>query len=97
MEKLVEKGYIRSIGVSNFGVQMLWDLFSYCKYKPVVNEIEIHPLFTNNHLIKYCKDNNVMPISYCPIARGANSKKNSNILENKLIKQLGAKYGKSPA
>lgn len=44
METLVEKGLTKSIGVSNFGVQMIWDMLSYAKIKPVVNEIELHPL-----------------------------------------------------
>jgi aldehyde reductase len=37
MEALVEKGLTKSIGVSNFNVQMLWDLMSYAFIKPVVN------------------------------------------------------------
>lgn len=37
MEKLVAKGLTRSIGISNFTVQMIWDLLCYCKIKPVVN------------------------------------------------------------
>jgi len=37
MEALVEKGLTKSIGVSNFNTQLLWDLMSYCKIKPVVN------------------------------------------------------------
>ena len=44
MEALVEKGLTKSIGVSNFNVQMVWDMLSYAKIKPVVNEVELHPL-----------------------------------------------------
>jgi len=37
MEALVDKGLTKSIGVSNFNAQIIWDLLSYCKIKPVVN------------------------------------------------------------
>jgi len=43
MEALVEKGLVKSIGVSNFNVQSLWDLLAYAKIPPVVNEVELHP------------------------------------------------------
>lgn len=37
MEALVAKGLAKSIGVSNFNVQLLWDLLSYCQIKPAAN------------------------------------------------------------
>ena len=37
MESLVAKGLTKSIGVSNFNTQLLWDLLTYCKIKPAVN------------------------------------------------------------
>jgi len=43
MEACVQKGLTKSIGVCNFGVQLLLDLLSYAQIKPVVNQIEIHP------------------------------------------------------
>jgi D-xylose reductase len=42
MEKMVEKGLVKSIGVCNFGVQLLLDLLCYAKIKPVMNQIEFH-------------------------------------------------------
>lgn len=46
MEATIASGQAKSIGVSNFGVQLIWDLLSYAKIQPAVNEIEIHPLLT---------------------------------------------------
>lgn len=37
MEALVDKGLVKSLGVSNFNGQMLRDLLCYAKHKPVVN------------------------------------------------------------
>ena len=55
MEALVEKGLVKNIGVSNFSIQVTWDMLSYANIKPVINEIEIHPLNTNEKLVKYLK------------------------------------------
>jgi D-xylose reductase len=38
MEKLVDAGLVRNIGISNFNVQSVLDLLAYCKYKPAVLE-----------------------------------------------------------
>lgn len=43
MEDLVRQGYTKSIGVSNFNVQSLVDMLTYCEIKPVCNQVELHP------------------------------------------------------
>jgi diketogulonate reductase-like aldo/keto reductase len=44
MESLVDKGLVKTIGVSNFGVQLMWDMLSYARILPACNEIELHPM-----------------------------------------------------
>jgi diketogulonate reductase-like aldo/keto reductase len=56
MEALVDKGLVRNIGVSNFNVQLLWDMISYARIKPTHNEVELHPLNTQEKLVKFMKD-----------------------------------------
>jgi len=97
MEALVEKGLAKSIGLSNFNVQMMWDLLSYCKIKPVANEIEINPYIAQTELVRFCFGHGILPIAYCPIARGANLGPNGNLLELDIVKNLAQKYRKSPA
>ena len=50
MEALVEKGLTRSIGCSNYNVQSLLNLLSFCKIKPVVNQVEFHPYYYQENL-----------------------------------------------
>ena len=97
METCYEKGLVKAIGVSNFGVQLLWDMLSYCKVKPSVNEVELHPLYSDPDLVEYCLGNDIVPIAYCPIARGVNAKKTKNVLECDTVTQIAAKHGKTPA
>ena len=73
MEALVGKGLTKSIGVSNFNTQLLWDLLSYCKIKPVVNQIEIHPILPQEELVRFLLAKDIIPVAYAPIARPGNT------------------------
>lgn len=46
LEEYVDKGKIRSIGLSNFNPHHVESLLSYARIRPVVNQIEIHPYMT---------------------------------------------------
>lgn len=43
MEDCYQKGLTKSIGVSNFNVQSLANIISFCRVKPSINQIEVHP------------------------------------------------------
>lgn len=46
MERLYEEGYIRNLGVANCHQHHLERIISNCNIPPVLNQVEIHPLFT---------------------------------------------------
>ncbi len=69
MEKLYKEGKARAIGVCNFHIQHLETLGKYAEIPPAVNQIEIHPLFSQVELVEYCKVRNILPMSYTPLAR----------------------------
>eukprot|EP01132_Coremiostelium_polycephalum_P003289 gene3289-4120_t len=91
MEKLVESGLVKSIGVSNFNVQLLIDLLSYAKIKPVVNQIEMHPYLSQVQLRKFCTKNNILITSYSPLRNTVN---NPN---DKIITDIAKSHGKTEA
>lgn len=96
METLVDKGLTRSIGISNFNAQITWDLLTYCRIKPVANEIELHPYNVQDNLVKFLKDRDVQPIAYVPLAKGDMSSQyvphKTNIFDQEIIKRLSTKY-----
>ncbi|KAK1601311.1 hypothetical protein QYE76_000116 [Lolium multiflorum] len=55
MEDLVSKGLVRSIGISNCGIFLTRDILAYAKIKPAVNQIETHPYFQRESLVKFCQ------------------------------------------
>ncbi|RYO93825.1 hypothetical protein DL766_005089 [Monosporascus sp. MC13-8B] len=67
MEKLLESGKTRAIGVSNWTIPGLKKLMSFAKAKPQVNQIEIHPFLPNEELVRFCIDNDILPEAYSPL------------------------------
>ena len=47
LEEAVDKGYVKSIGVSNFNSQQLQRLIDHATIKPVVNQVEYKIMITN--------------------------------------------------
>lgn len=90
MEKLQEQGKVRSIGVSNFGIQDLELLKTVSDVIPAVNQVEFHPLFNHPELKAYCEENGIALQAYAPLARGA-------YLKSPLMIEIGKSHQKSPA
>ena len=55
LEALVDVGLVKSLGISNFNLQMMADLLCYCRIKPVVNEVELNPTNTQESLVSFMK------------------------------------------
>jgi len=92
MEKLVEKGLVRTIGTSNFNSQQIQELIDAGTIKPAMNQVEIHPFFIQTKLIDFCRERGVEMTAYSPLVNGR-----SGILNDHDLKTIGAKYKKSPA
>ncbi|MFS0722528.1 aldo/keto reductase [Paenibacillus sp. 1P07SE] len=89
LEKLYSDGVVRAIGVSNFQTHHLDDIFEDNTIVPAVNQIEYHPLLTQEKVKGYCEDKGIHITAWSPLMQGN--------LDLPLLLQLSAKYGKSPA
>ena len=83
-------GLARSIGVSNFTPIHLQSILKNCKYKPVVNQIEIHPLYYDKETIEFCENEKIILEAYCPFAQN-----DSKLIKNKFLLGLVEKYKKN--
>ena len=66
-EKLYHRGIVKAIGVSNFNVEQLERLLRECLVKPAVNQIESHPHFNNEDLIRFCEENHIHVTGECAL------------------------------
>ena len=103
MEALVDKGLTKSIGLSNYNVQSMLNLLSFCRIKPVANEVEFHPYYYQENLKKFCDKENIAIIAYYPLARGNGARqyiKNHNgemdCFKEECVVKLCKKYNKTP-
>ncbi|SEU18193.1 aldo/keto reductase [Paenibacillus sp. NFR01] len=86
---LQKEGLVKSIGVSNFQIHHLKNIIDDSGVKPVVNQVEFHPLLTQRDLLKYCREQGIQLEAWSPLMQGH--------LDLPLLQELAARYGKTPA
>ena len=90
LEEFYRDGQARSIGVSNFQIEHLQPLAAETDLVPSVNQIEVHPYFTNEAVRAYGREHRITTEAWSPIAQG-------KVLGDPTITELAAKVGKTPA
>ena len=64
LERVYEEGLAKSIGVCNCNIHHLKELAACTNIKPMINQFEITPFFTQDALVNYCKAFDIMPVAY---------------------------------
>ena len=103
MEKLVKSGKVKSIGLSNATCPMIYDILAGAEIKPVYNQIESHPYFSNHNLKKthhvygmwICAYGSIGSSSW-PLAPSSVPKPGS-VLQDPVITDIAKKHGRSAA
>lgn len=90
MEEFVDKGLIKSIGVSNFSAERFIDLYTNARIKPVVNQCETHVFNQQRKLHKVLDEYDARLMAWSPFAEGKN-----NFFSNETLATIGKKYGKT--
>ena len=90
LEKLYKEGLVRAIGVCNCHQHHLEKIMQECEIVPMVNEFEVHPLFTQKPLIRFCKEHNIHIIAYTPLARN-----DDRLRKNLILREIAKKYNKT--
>ncbi|MEY8292830.1 aldo/keto reductase [Carnobacteriaceae bacterium 52-44] len=90
MEEYYEAGKIKAIGVSNFEIDDLKNLFEHSKIKPMLNQIKYHIGYRDEELVQFCQENDMIVEAYSPIGTG-------KLLDNENIQKIADKYGKTTA
>lgn len=96
MEKCLQDGLVRSIGVSNFNSEQLQRLMKSCKVKPVMNQIECHPYLTQEKLIQLCFKLHVAVTAYSPLGspdRPWAPKGEKTLMDDPVVQVIAKKHG----
>jgi len=90
LEEFYRDGRARSIGVSNFQPHHLRRLHEECEVPPAVNQIEIHPYFTQPEVRGFCGQHQIAVEAWAPLAQGA-------VIGDPTIDEIAGRVGKTPA
>ena len=88
LEEALKAGKVRSIGISNFLIEDVENLWLAAEIKPMVNQVLCHISNTPLELIQYCQNKGIVMEAYSPVAHG-------EALKNEKIAEMAEKYGVS--
>lgn len=104
MEEIHKSGRAKNIGISNFNGQLIMDMLRYAKVQPSVLQIEHHPYYVQDELVKFCEEQKIAvtgyssfgPMSYLELdqklAHGT-----PTLLEHPVIKKVADAQSKTPS
>ena len=90
LEEFKADGRTRSIGVSNFQPDHLAMLEKEAEVTPAVNQIEVHPYFTNEAARQASLERGILVEAWSPIAQG-------EVLDDPAVVEIARKVGRTPA
>lgn len=103
LEACKDAGLVKSLGVSNFNKRQLELILNKpgLKHKPVSNQVECHPYFTQPKLLEYCRQNGIVIVGYSPLGTSRDPSwvnlKCPTMLEDDLLVSIAKKYNKTTA
>jgi aldehyde reductase len=92
MERLVDHGRCRAIGLSDITLNGLLPIYEFAKIKPAVVQVESHPYLPETELLEFCKKDLVF-LAFAPLGHGIRP----GLLEDPVISAIAARVGKTPA
>jgi 2,5-diketo-D-gluconate reductase A len=90
MTELLGDGRLHSAGVSNFQPDHLDRILDATGVRPVVNQIEVHPEFSNSAAVEASRRHGIAVEAWSPLGQG-------KVLGNPAIARIAAERGKPPA
>ncbi|XP_050510183.1 1,5-anhydro-D-fructose reductase-like [Diabrotica virgifera virgifera] len=107
MEKQVEAGRTKTIGISNFSISQIDNILKFCKIKPANLQIENHVFLQQPELVQFCHQNGIGVTAYSPLGSphfntflkhlGLKERNLVNVLTNPVVAEIAKKHCKSNA
>jgi aldehyde reductase len=93
MERLVDGGSCRAIGLSDISLEEVLPLYEAARIKPAVVQVEAHPYLPETELLNFCQQNNIVFLAFAPLGHGIRP----GPLEEPVILEIAAQVGQTPA
>jgi alcohol dehydrogenase (NADP+) len=93
LERLVDGGRCRAIGLSDIGLNGLSPIYDSARIKPAVVQVEAHPYLPETELLEFCKANDIVFLAFAPLGHGIKP----GPLDDPIVSAIAARVGKTPA
>jgi alcohol dehydrogenase (NADP+) len=93
MERLVDGGKCRAIGLSDIGLNEVAAIYESARIKPSVVQVEAHPYLPETELLEFCKQRGMILLAFAPLGHGIKP----GPLEDPVISAIAARVGKTSA
>ncbi|KAI0405767.1 NADP-dependent oxidoreductase domain-containing protein [Xylaria palmicola] len=104
MEKLVDLKLARSIGISNFQAQLIYDMLRYARIPPAALQIEHHPYLVQQELLNLCRTEGIAVTAYSSFGPASfltfgfdHAKALVPLMEDELVVAIAKKHGREPS
>ena len=93
MERLVENGSCKAIGVSDFTLERLEEIVRSARIMPAVLQVESHPYHPQWELLDFCKQHGIVMLAFAPLGHGIEPR----VLDDPVITGIARTVGQAPA
>jgi diketogulonate reductase-like aldo/keto reductase len=93
MEKLVDEGRCKAIGLSDVSLEQVKEICDAAKVKPAVVHVESHPYLPEWELLNYCKENGIVMQAFAALGHSAEPR----LLEDPVVIAIARRVNKTPA
>jgi diketogulonate reductase-like aldo/keto reductase len=93
LERLVDEGQCKAIGLSNINLQKLQEIVEAARIKPAVVEVESHPYLPEWDLLEYCRRHGIVLLAFAALGHGMEPR----LLDHPVIVAIAQRVRKTPA
>ncbi len=93
LERLVDDGDCKSIGLSDIGLEKLQEIVAVARIKPAVVQVESHPFLPEWDLLDFCQQHGIVLQAFAALGHASNPK----VLDDPVIKAIAQRVHKTPA
>jgi alcohol dehydrogenase (NADP+) len=93
MERLVDEGKCRSIGLSDITLEKVKEIVAAARIMPAMVQVECHPYLPEWELLDFCQQNGIVLLAFAPLGHGMEPR----VTDDPVIKAIAERVHKTPA
>jgi diketogulonate reductase-like aldo/keto reductase len=93
MERLVDEGKVKSIGLSDVSLEHVQGIVNSARIRPAVVQVESHPYLPQPELLQYCKEENIVLLAFAALGHSSTPR----LLDDPVITKVATETGMTPA